>query len=222
MKANSSLIILGIALGISGDYGDGTREFLLMPAGFAFAIWLLIYAGMLRLALHYWRGESFSMGLWPGLAFFTSGLWSRVGLLGSTVLSLSVAFLTLILSIGLLKIWYRRSPSPAEKSIALRPLSLYAGWISVANIVWGSALMFEEGYQFFNSITGAVFFATLALTLALLRPSLWSRAFSLAIGWGLFGIAVECRELSFGFSVLCFVYTGLVIAAATLQKNQVR
>ena len=105
--AVSAAIIAGILSGVTGDYGKPTTDpTLLLPAGYAFAIWAPIYAGGLAYATYQAQPSRRRDPLlrrtgWPtGAAFLLAGLWVRVdqhpwlqlGMISATVAAAALAY----------------------------------------------------------------------------------------------------------------------------------
>lgn len=125
---------------------------LFTPAGYAFAIWSLIFIGLLILA-GYTLKVAFSsndednfvskMSPWLIAANLFNCIWLYVWLYEYTLTSV---FVMLAILVSLLAIIVKLNLNLTEKSKAFRflvsiPLAIYAGWISVATVANISALL---------------------------------------------------------------------------------
>jgi len=127
---NPALIIVGTGSGLIGNYSSSTPDTSkLLPPGFAFAIWGIIYLTGLYLAYKLLRQE---IGL-PGngiflisLGYFLSGLWIRFD--GHAGIVAILAVLTLVANISAIKTLKNTEIS----RLLLNLLATFAGWITVA------------------------------------------------------------------------------------------
>lgn len=168
-------------------YGEARPP--VQPAGFAFAIWGVIYAwlvifggyGLLMRA----EARDWDAARWPAIGAMTLGagwLWVAVANpIAATVMiwaMLGLALLALIRAPAR-DFWYARAP-----------LGLFAGWLTAASFV--SLGLVLAGYGVIGSSRVAALAMILlasgfaALVLARARPG---GGYALAAGWGLFGIA---------------------------------
>lgn len=164
------------------------------PAGFAFAIWGVIY---LWLVVHGGYGllaraedAAWDRPRWPAIGAMTLG----AGWLWVAVANPVAATLMIFAMLGLALWALARAPAgdPVRDFwLARAPLGLFAGWLTAASFV--SAGLIAGGHGIIGSERMA---ALLAIVLAIgfagwvilrLRPG---GGYALAAGWGLFGIAM--------------------------------
>ncbi|PZX17600.1 TspO/MBR related protein [Palleronia aestuarii] len=177
------------------------------PAGWAFAIWGVIYLALLahtaigatiRRNAPEWRAARLplTVSLAVGAAWIpvanASPVWATV---------------LILVMLGTAVLAYIRAPS--ERLVALWPLGLYAGWLLAASAV--SLGLLAAGY----GLTGEVVAAALALVLAVilgfqLMRARRSAALPVALGWAFAGIAAQNWDES--LYVLC-----LAAAASTIM-----
>jgi hypothetical protein len=159
------------------------------PAGFAFAIWGLIYAGLLAHAAWGLFARADDPAWDRPRGALTASLilgagWTTLAR-GAPVLATVVIFVMLALALVALL----RAPG-REALIARAPLALYAGWLTAASFV--SVGLVVGGYGLAGSDAGA---ALVVLPFAILAAAAvqWRLgrvpAYAAAAGWGLFGIA---------------------------------
>ncbi|HLB44733.1 MAG TPA: hypothetical protein VJK49_05040 [Candidatus Limnocylindrales bacterium] len=138
------------ALPINGqttaEISDRFRVFV-VPAGYVFAIWGLIYLGQLGFLFQALRPSGLEdpllrrIGLWPALVGLLNGIW--ILLWHYEVFAATVVVMVALL--GSLIVLYRRAGfertarpgsgvSAADRWLVQVPFSLYLGWITVATI----------------------------------------------------------------------------------------
>ena len=158
------------------------------PAGWAFAIWGVIYLGLLVHAgfglFRYRDDPAWDRGR-PALivSLAVGAVWLPVALIsaiGATVL------IWVMLLAALAALYRSRGATPP--ALALWPVALYAGWLTAASFV--SVGLMLAGY----GVTGEVAAAFVALVLAtgfaavnVRRLDLWP--YGAAVAWGFIGIA---------------------------------
>lgn len=159
------------------------------PAGWAFAIWGLIYAA---LVLHAFYGvarhrhdESWNRGR---IALFIS---LAIGSIWLPIALLSPIWATLLIWVMLISVLVSlyQTPSAGPSWVANWPVALYAGWLSAASFVSIGLLL--AGYGFVSEIAAAILSLILATAFALfnaLRLNQW--CYSAAVAWGFFGITI--------------------------------
>lgn len=160
------------------------------PAGYAFAIWGLIYAWLL-----------------VGMVF---GLWKRAedvawhSMRAPLCLSLAVGSIWLPVAVqsavwAAILIWVMLIPAlvalfrapQRDAGWALAPVALYAGWLSAASCV--ALGLIAAGYGYLEARTAALVFIFAALVIASAVQSQLQRAptYGLAVVWALTAIVVQ-------------------------------
>lgn len=160
------------------------------PAGFAFAIWGIIY---LWLVIHGGYGllmraeaSDWDRARWPAIGAMALGsgwLWVAVANpLAATVMiwaMLALALLALARA-PIRDFWYARAP-----------LGLFAGWLTAASFVSLGLVMAGYGIIASNHVTALLMVLMAAGFAALVLTRLRAGGgYALAAGWGLLGIAV--------------------------------
>ncbi|MCC5987731.1 MAG: hypothetical protein JJT95_08615 [Pararhodobacter sp.] len=164
------------------------------PAGFAFAIWGVIY---LWLIVHGGYGllaraedAAWDRPRWPVIGAMALGAgWLWVAVANPLAATLMI-FAMLALALWALARAPRRDPV-RDFWLARAPLGLFAGWLTAASFV--SAGLIASGYGLIGSERAAALVTIVlaagfaAWVIIRLKPG---GGYALAAGWGLFGIAV--------------------------------
>jgi hypothetical protein len=180
----------------------GPDATLVAPAGPAFAIWSVIYAGLALYAV--WqalpsqaaRERQRILGWWVLASLLLNAAWIlsvQAGLLALSVAVIAVLLTVLAIAFVLL----RRHPaeSTADAVLLDGTIGLYLGWVMVATVANVAAWLTAAGFDGVGWSPHAWALALLA-AVAVLGSSLalWSRgrlAPSLALAWGLTWIGVS-------------------------------
>ena len=173
----------------------------LVPAGWAFSIWGIIFLWSVIYAIYAaTRNEDRSSlavkTAWPAIcAFSMNGLWGLyTPFFGLTLISELIIVAGLFCAITAALIAGRFQDSSAvERILISAPLGLVAGWLTAASFVGGSSVLLGLGVEMTDVVmvailVGATVFAGLVI---LRRPSL---AYSIAIVWALAAVISKNHE----------------------------
>lgn len=209
-------------VGINGNtVGSLSAEYanLFTPAGYAFSIWGLIFIALLVHGIHQCR-VAFSqkvnqenilqtIGTWLIITNIANASWLWFWLNEMTFYSVCVMILMLIsLSIIIIKLGVETPTETANiKRYTRTPISLYAGWISVATIANISAYLAKIGWTGnWEAVNWTVLMIIIATALNLWL--LFSRNLRVYAGvgaWALIAIAVRHWD-----NILILQYTALL------------
>lgn len=183
-----------------GDLGE-SRAIFFLPSGYVFAIWGLIYTGLIAYAIYQARPSQRdaevvqSIGWWFVVSCAANILWLVLFLFDMVWLS-TVAMLAILIS--LLMIYTRlgigtKSVSMAEKWAVHIPFSIYLGWISVATVANFSTALYTSGsITSFIGLNAAMWANVMLVVAAILAfGMLYFRrdaAYALVIVWASYGI----------------------------------
>jgi translocator protein len=196
---------LANALPLNGkDTGQLSDQYpiLTVPAGYAFAIWSLIYLGLLGFALYQslpnQRNNPRIARITP---LFLISCLANIGWLFTwhyEILSLNIVLMLVLLS-SLIGIYGQLRADGAQISNGERwlvwvPFSLYMGWITVATIVNLTVVLYAAGWQ--NTGTqGAALASLLLVVAAVIAVTLARRfddpAYALLVVWALVAVAIK-------------------------------
>lgn len=185
------------------------------PAGYAFAIWGLIYLWLLvGMVYGAWRRSedaewhmmrvplcvSLAIGsVWLPVAV-ASPVWASILIWGMLITALTALF---------------RAPH-TDKWWALMPIGLYAGWLSAASCV--SLGLLAAGYGYLSADTAAFAFVFLALVLASAVQNQLKRGptYGVAVVWAL--IAIVVQNLDSNPTVAALAFGGALTLCWTVWK----
>lgn len=179
------------------------------PAGYAFAIWGLIY---LWLVLHAAYGlarradaADWDLGRWP--LFISMGLGA--GWIPAANVSAPLA--TVMIWLMLLGALTALLASPRrDRALAQAPLAIYAGWLTAAS--WVSIGLMLAGYGVTGETTAAILSLIGATVMALAVQRHLGRApeYALALIWALIAVAVANLQQDVTVLVLALAGAGAI------------
>ncbi len=180
------------------------------PAGWAFAIWGLIYAALVihagygvakrKTDTNWDRGR---IALFISLAI--GSIWLPIALLSP--IWATVLIWVMLISV-LVSLYQTTSATPTWA--AHWPVALYAGWLSAASFVSIGLLL--AGYGFTSEIVAAILALILATAFAIfnaLRLNQW--CYSAAVAWGFFGITIANLDAQLFVAVPAGIATIIMI-----------
>lgn len=203
------------------------------PAGYAFAIWGVIYVGCLAFAVAQalpsrWHAPFYQrLDWWPAAGFALCCVWllaARVGPLWLTM-PIIVAMLFTLGRSFVLAAQARNAPTRLEARIATLALGIYAGWLSAATFVNLADVAPAFGFDRFGLSPDA--FARIVLLMAggtaltfVFRGGNRA-AYVLTVVWALAAIAMANSDLG-GEATVFWLSSGLIavlVAASFIQRR---
>ncbi len=206
----STLILLAVvfavavpSLQVAYQFGMSAAEFsyqgngTLRVEGFAFAIWGLLYLGMIIYALYQAlpvtrASETLAIYAWPSfVAISGCGLWILMAALNQiwmTVVVISVSAAALILAL----LQAQGGGTLRDRLLIALPLNLLAGWLTIASIVNVVTVLTIERIitPDIATMSGLVAVGGATLLAATVALSGRSALYLLPIIWGLYGVRV--------------------------------
>lgn len=199
-------------------------DVLITPANYAFAIWGVIYLGLIGFSIYqflppqkqhsqlrtisYWLvGACVAQAIWVLLFLFNLFGWSVLAML-AILLCLIGAYWQLGLR--------DRSPNWQERWLLRIPFSVYLGWISVATVVNVALALYDAGWNGWGispeiwTVVMLVISSALAIAILIQRRD---TAFSLVIIWALIAIAVKRS------SIPLIAISAVILAIALVLVN---
>ena len=187
------------------DFSDLTEN-ILVPQTTAFSIWLPIFMGIMAYGIIQFLPKNRARNIYR-----KSGSWIAIGLWGVAAWGLTTAFVpdawvellaTLIffptmicLVMGMIKLWRgRTSLNTIEKWLVLTPVSLIAGWCSIAVFVGLNGLVWKFVEPLgWNIVATALSVLGLALWwgIYILRHGAMNKIYAFPIVWGLCFLALR-------------------------------
>ena len=167
------------------------------PSGYAFAIWGLIYFGLIAFSIYQAlpsKAERFrNLRSLYILSCVANCAWIYVFHFEMIPLSLLVIFV-LLLILAILNLIARNSESNAETLLVSTPFALYFGWVTAATIVNFSLMLVYLGVKTSETTTTVLACALIVIATvfaAIFRQILSNSAYPLAIAWALTAIGVQ-------------------------------
>ncbi len=210
---------------------------LVAPAGPAFSIWSVIYAGLLALAVYQLLpGQRADVrqrrtGWWVAASLLLNAAWILTAQAGSVTGALVVIALLLVsLVVALARLIGTRPASALQALLLDGVVGLYLGWVSIATVAnAAAALVADAGWEAVGA--GATVWTVVVLLVAagigagLAVVGHGRIAPALSLSWGLAWIAVA-RIDGAPVSVVAAIFAGLaalaVIGSAVLVRVQRR
>ncbi|MEZ0164035.1 hypothetical protein AB2L27_04550 [Kineococcus sp. LSe6-4] len=192
----------GILSGATGDYGDAAGSASpVVPADYAFGIWVPIYAGVVAYAVDQARATRRTDALlqrtgWPvAAAVGLSGVWVR----GQDPPWLQLPVIAATTTAAVIALGRAQPRSAAEDSVRARwvvqvPVGLLAGWLTLATTAATTEVLIASGARVRRRGVDAAGALVLAGTAAAaLSGARLPRAggCAAALAWGLVGVAVR-------------------------------
>lgn len=175
---------------------------LFVPAGYVFAIWGVIYLGLIAFtvyqALPAQRENPRLQKL--GLLFLLSNILNSIWLftyhylqLGLGLVVISLFLLVLIRIYTVLEIGVRKF-KPAEFWLVNVPFSIYLGWLTVATIANATQLLYSlnwKGFGLSGEVWTVIMLAAAVIISALVSFTRLDAAYALVLVWAFVGISVK-------------------------------
>ena len=229
--------VLANALPINGqNTGEISDRFqvLFVPAGYVFAIWGLIYIGLIAYAvfqaLPAQRDNPRLRSIfWPVIVGSIANivwifLW-HYDRLALTVVAMLVLLASLI--VVYLRLGIQKTPvSRAERWAVHVPFSIYLGWITVATIANVTNLLWFAGWNGFGLSAQTWFLIMLAAAIIIAAAMALTRhdvAYLLVLVWAVVGIAVKLAgvpTVATAAWVAAAVLAVLVVVAVIVKRPQ--
>ncbi len=215
----------------TGEVSDRYSH-LLTPAGYTFAIWGLIYAASLGLAVYqalpsqHAREVHRATGWWLAAAFAASTIWVPVWVSGG----LAMAQLVIVMLVACLAVALGRltgigpASTPAEQWLLRVPVSGYLGWATIATIAGTGTTAVWAGISLSDGAATAAAVVAL-LILAVLAAWIASRVLATAgfvglLAWGLVGVAVGTSQGLVAAAALFAAFVAIVEMAVRASRSK--
>jgi hypothetical protein len=208
-----------------GDQSDSVRT-LITPAGWAFSIWGLLYAGSFVFAVYQALPAQRDNDLltrvrWPAAgAFLGNAVWAAyTQVYGLSIVSVAIILFTLVCLLSIYRTFAKthRRLTGSERWCAVLPLSALASWLSVASIVnIAASLRFHgvEGGEIAPLLAAAVLIVAGVIAAAALRGGLGNPPYALVFLWALSAIYAAGGQQSAAVATAAGIAALLVIGGA--------
>ncbi len=171
---------------------------IITPAGYAFAIWSLIYLGMIAFSIYQLLPSQADNPIFRRirtvylLNCVANCAWIYLWHYEAILAALGVIFL-LLATLVYINLQTRNAETTAETWLVKIPFSIYFGWVTVASILNASIALVYLGVRmtdFPSQILGAILIVIAVILGILMRFKLGLVAYPLTVAWALTAIAV--------------------------------
>jgi hypothetical protein len=218
----------------TGQISDRFKVYF-VPAGYVFAIWGVIYLGLIAYAIFQAlpsqrsNPRMRSTGWWVALSGVANSVWIFLWHYQQFPLTL----VAMLLLLATLIITYQRlgigitTVSSGEKWAVRLLFSIYLGWITVATVANVTSLLDYlkwDGFGLAPEIWMSIVLAAVLLIAVLMNFTRRDVAYTLVILWALAGISVKHAAVS-AVAIptwITFALVALTLAAALLMNAQTR
>jgi hypothetical protein len=220
LRFDALLVLVGITSGLIGNYDSPVGQVSkIVPATYAFAIWIPIYVSGIYFAWRLLRRPNLDSLLGVNLlavSFFMSGLWVRVQ--SNNSLELFVVGINLVVVLMQGHVLSKTPATNRKDFLALSfPSGALAGWLTLA-----TAVTFSDGLKIsFKADDSVSVFTAFAVGFAVCA-SQWivpSLTFRVTLIWGLVGIVIsqyrQASHVAIVAAVGVFVLLGLIVQMRT-------
>ncbi|MDQ3180902.1 MAG: tryptophan-rich sensory protein [Acidobacteriota bacterium] len=220
---------VGYINGVTPDVISDKYPTFITPAGYAFAIWSLIYLGLIAFSIYQVLPSNTDNPRFKNIRTLyiancaANCFWIYLWHYDSILAALAVMFF-LLATLVLINVNLRKSASMAETWLAQIPFSLYFGWVTVATILNFSISLVFLGMK--TSESNSIILSSILIVAAtvlgiLIRFKLAIFVYPLAIAWALTAIAVKQSGKTVIVVCAAFGVIALLISALTafLQLN---
>jgi len=205
---------------------------ILAPAGPAFAIWSVIYLGLVAYAVYQAlprqavRRLHRAVGWWVAASMVLNGAWILIVQAGLVALSLvTIVVLLVVLVIAFVLLRTRRALRWTDAVFVHGVIGLYLGWVMVATVANTAVALVQAGVDPSAATADAWGVAVLgvvgAITIAL---AIWDRgrlAPAIATAWGVFWIGIARTggdPASPMTAVTAFVVAGAIVLCTVVVR----
>ena len=219
------LAATGILGGVeTGVISDRYPTFI-TPAGYAFAIWSLIYAGCLAFSIYQIlpanRDRFRALRRVYIISCVANCAWLYFWSREMMVVCLGV-ILALLVTLGYINIKLQKTEGAGEFWLAKFPFGLYFGWVTAATILNATIALVYLGVKVSDSAAitmGAVLLLVAATLGVIVRLKLTNYFYPLAIAWALTAIAVKQSGKTMIVAAAAVGVIACLIAAVSFVMN---
>lgn len=209
------------------------------PAGYVFAIWSVIYLGLIAYAVYQARPSQRATPQlravgWPFvLTCLANSAWIFAWHYGFFPLSLGL----MLVLLGTLIIIYRRlwpayiNATAGERWTTHIPFRIYLGWITVATIANTTVVLYDQGWRgapFSEPLWAAIMIGVATLVGLVFALCFRDAAYTLVLVWALIGIYVKQHDAPLvaytaaGLALVLALAVVYTIRPPLLTKNQIK
>jgi len=206
--------------------GQGTtyNEPLVVPAGYAFAIWSIIYLAMIIFPIYQWFIRSEGHALWKKvhqlytLNIIANGLWLVCASYSWQVITVVIILFMLytLYRINELLIKIAKDEKPQNYWLERVGFSLYFAWITLAsalNISTALAFYDFDGFGISEVVWAIGFISVVALIAGIVFMKYRDRAYAAVIIWAFIALAVKQMD---AYPLIGYMSIAVIVVFAAL------
>lgn len=209
----------------TGEISDKYPTFI-TPAGYAFAIWGLIYIGLIAFSIYQALPSKAARFRDIRTIYILSCVancaWIYFWHYEMILICLAVIFV-LLGALVFINLRLRNSDSKTETLLAQTPFALYFGWVTVAAILNFTIALVYLGVNAPDAtatIFACVLIAAAAALGAIIRPVISNSAYPIAIAWALTAIALKQSGKTAIIFFCAFGVIGLLVSALSFVMKE--
>lgn len=215
----------------TGEISDKYPTFI-TPSGYAFAIWSLIYFGLVLFSIYQFlpaqRSNSRLRKIRTMYILSCAANYAWLYAWHYEMILFSLFWMFVLLgSLAFINVNLQNTKSVAETVLARVPFNLYFGWVTAATIINFTVTLLFFGVRASDSVTtilACLLIVAAAVLGGIIRFKLNAAAYTLAILWALTAIAVKQSGKTAIVVVCAFAVIALLIVFLTpfLRLNELR
>lgn len=210
----------GVATNVISD----RHPTILTPAGYAFAIWSLIYVGMIAFSIYQLLPSKFEFFAKIRRAYIVSCVLNCAWLYFWSQEQLALCSLIIALLLATLAFINRKlavTTDAAEYWFGKAPFGIYFGWVTAAALVNLMIALVANGLPMgYQEYFGAVFILLAGILSVAVRINIRNYMFPLAIAWAVTAIAVKQSGKTLIVAVAAVAVIMSLIAAVSFVMSQ--
>jgi hypothetical protein len=215
----------GILGGIDTGAVSDKYPTVITPAGYAFAIWSLIYAGCVAFSIYQILPSQYErfrpLRRIYILSCAANCAWLYFWSQEMMVVCLGV-ILILLATVGLISVKLQKTETGGEYWLAKFPFGIYFGWVTAATILNATIALVSLGVKVSDStaiLLGAGLLLVAAALGVIVRIKLTNYFYPLAIAWALTAIAVKQSGKTLIVAAAAVGVIACLIAAVSFVMN---
>jgi hypothetical protein len=210
--------------GVATNVVSDRHPTVITPAGYAFAIWSLIYLGMIAFSIYQLLPSKFEFFAKIRRAYIVSCVlnctWLYFWSQGEIALCSFILFL-LMVTLAYINRKLATTATAGEYWLGKAPFGIYFGWVTAASLLNLMIALTANGLPMgYQEYLGAVFILLAGILAVAVRINITNYMFPLAIAWAVTAIAVKQSGKTLIVAVSAVAVIMSLIAAVSFVMSQ--